>query len=282
MHPKSYKIRAGLLLFLALAAAIAAHISSADEVAVIEVKYHRAEELLPIVQSILSATGTVTVSQRINSFVIVDNPAAIQRVRAYLAEFDKAVEQVRIHVRFYEKLADAAQAAKARARVSGNDWHISAGGKKKNGIDIKKKQKTGQNRSLSQYFVTTASGSPAYIRAGQEIPYSDRWRHIAHRRKKGAHSVTFKHIETGFEVTPRIIDDHAQLKIIPRIAHNDAEDGVIRFYGAQTTIMVPLGQWVEIGAIDTQHNQIMDEILTRRRGDEVVYLAMEVMAEKVD
>ena len=55
--------------------------SPAAEVAVIRVKYSWASEVLPIVQSLLSPAGTVTVSERINSLVIVDNPEAIRSLR---------------------------------------------------------------------------------------------------------------------------------------------------------------------------------------------------------
>jgi hypothetical protein len=184
-------------------------------------------------------------------------------------------------VRFYEKGATHHRAAQAEGRVSSRDWSIGTGGKKKDGIDITAKDSARSRRSVSQYFVTTASGSPAYIRTGQEIPYSDRWGHVAHRRKKDGRTVTFRRIETGFEVTPRLIDDHADLKIIPCIADNDTGDGVTRFHGAQTNMTVPLDRWVEIGGSDNRRNEIMNEILTRRRGDEAVSLAMEVMVEKV-
>ena len=88
--------------------------SQAKEVAVIRVKYRWASEMLPIVQSMLSSQGTVTVSQRINSLIIVDNQEFIQRVRAYLEQFDKPVEQVKIHVRFYERRTNAAGSVSVR------------------------------------------------------------------------------------------------------------------------------------------------------------------------
>jgi type II secretory pathway component HofQ len=62
--------------------------SWAKDVAVIKIKYRWARELVPIVQSMLSADGSVTVSERVNSLVIVDNQEAILRVRAYLAKFN--------------------------------------------------------------------------------------------------------------------------------------------------------------------------------------------------
>jgi type II secretory pathway component GspD/PulD (secretin) len=104
-------------LCLVLVIGVLCTVSMAKDVAVIKIKYRWASELAPIVQSMLSSEGSVTVSERVNSLVIVDSPDAIQRVRAYLGQFDKPLEQVRIRVRFYEKRAGEAGTASARGRV---------------------------------------------------------------------------------------------------------------------------------------------------------------------
>ena len=93
MHSRfKFSYHASLCACLVLAAVLPGRVSLSGEVAVIQVQYRRAAELVPIVQSLLSAEGTVTVSQRTNSFVIVDTPEAIQRVHAYLDRFDQPVE----------------------------------------------------------------------------------------------------------------------------------------------------------------------------------------------
>lgn len=108
-----------MLLCFGLSLAVASWCSRsvAADVAVIRIKYRWASEVLPIVQSMLSPAGTVTVSKRINSLIIVDSPDSIQRVRNYLDVHDKPLEQVRNHVRFYENRADAAGAVAARGKV---------------------------------------------------------------------------------------------------------------------------------------------------------------------
>ena len=270
-----------LCLFIALFMLCSA--SDADELAVIKIKYRRADELLPIVRSILSPSAKVTVATRVNSLVIIDNPDTIQRVRDYLAAFDIPVEQVRIRVRFHERLTDAERSASIDGRVSGKDWRIATDKQTKDGIEANLEQRKHLQTGVSEYFVTTASGSPAYIRTGKEIPYLENWGNLSHwhRRTTGPETVTFKEVETGFEVTPRIVGEHAELKIVPRIANDETEEGVIRFHGAQTNIMVPLGQWVEVAGSDGQQNKIINEILTQRRGDKMVSLSMAVMVEKL-
>lgn len=275
---KIFKILSSLLY---LTAFILSNVSHADEVAVIRIKYRGAEELAPIVDGLLSPDGHVSVDTRVNSLVIVDNPAAIQRVRDYLNRFDVPIEQVRIRVRFYERRADAERSASVDGRVSGKDWSIATDRQIKDGVEVNLENRRHDQRSVSEYFVTTSCGSPAYISTGKDIPYQQAWGYRLGRHRKMSGPVTYKQMETGFEVTPRIIGDHVNLKIVPRIMYDDTEDGVIRLHGAQTNITVPLGQWVEVGGADSHQNEIVHEILSQRRGNEMVSLTMALMVEKL-
>ncbi|MGD9045289.1 MAG: secretin N-terminal domain-containing protein, partial [Desulfobacterales bacterium] len=119
-----------------LAAVLLFSTAPAAEVDVVRVQYRRAAELAPVVQTLLSPEGTVTVSERINSLVIVDTPQAIARVHAYLDRFDRPVEQVRIQIRFQPTGADNQRAVAARGRYSTDDFSIAANGKRRDGVDI--------------------------------------------------------------------------------------------------------------------------------------------------
>ena len=275
---KNFRI---LSLLLFLTAFILSTVSHADEVAVIRIRYRGAQELAPIVQSLLSPEGHLSVDTRVNALVIVDNPAAIRRVHDYLNQFDVPIERLRIRVRFYEKQTDHQRSAAVDGSVSGGDWRITTGRQNTDGVEVDLENRKRDQNSVSEYFVTTSSGSPAYIASGKEIPYRQTWGYRLGRHRKKAGPVTYKHIETGFEVTPRIVGDQVNLQIIPRVAHDNTTDGVIRFYGAQTRLVVPLGQWVEIGGSDRQQNEIVSEILSRRRGDEIISFTMALMVEKI-
>jgi len=268
-----------LLLIIAFFSTIS--FAFARDVAVIKIKYRWARELAPIVQSMLSADGSVTVSERVNSLVIVDNQAAIQRVRAYLAKFDIPLEQVRIRVRFYEQRAGEAGSVSVRGRVSDEDWHAAAGGRKKDGADISLRQGRRQRTNFSEHAVIATAGQAAYIIAGKEVPYHDPWPILSRRYGPGAEPQTTRVIETGFEVVPMIFSDRVLIKIVPRMAYDDDPDAVVRFYGAQTEVSVPFGQWVEIGGVDGQQNEVVREILSRGRNNQVTSMSMAIMAEKL-
>ena len=254
--------------------------SSAGDVAVIRIKYRWASEVLPIVQSMLSPGGTVTVSKRINSLIIVDSPDSIQRVRNYLDVFDKPFEQVRIHVRFYENRADAAGAVSARGKVSGDNVSAATGGKKKDGVDLSLKSRSRSQSSFSEFFVFATSGQPAFIQAGNEIPYKERWSDYTRRYSAGGAAVMFQTVETGFEVTPTTAGDLVHLKIVPRAAYGEGREAIIRFYGAQTEISTSYGRWVEIGGTSSHSNDVINEILSRGNETNRSSMSMSLMVEK--
>jgi type II secretory pathway component HofQ len=121
---KKFTIRYFLFFGLVPALILFYSVLSASKVDVIKVQYRKAAELVTVVQSMLSAGGSVTVSQRLNSLVTVDSPEAIRRVYADLERFDKPVEQVRIHVRFNTPSADEERAVKTVLfEFSGPRWN---------------------------------------------------------------------------------------------------------------------------------------------------------------
>jgi type II secretory pathway component GspD/PulD (secretin) len=262
-----------------LAAVLLFGVSLASEVDVIKVQYRRAAELVPVVQSLLSPEGIVTVSERINSLVIVDTPEAIQRVHAYLERFDRPVQQVRIRVRFQSTATDNQRAAAARGRYSTDDLSVATGGKKRDGVDISVADRERRQISSSESFVVAMSGSPAFIRTGKEIPYR-RGTPFFRRYAPGDGTIAWQNVESGFEVTPTIVGDNVHLKIVPRLAYDHRKDGVVRFFAAQTELTAPLGQWVEIGGAADQQNEVVKEILSHNSGGENAGTSMSLMVQR--
>mgnify|MGYP001826747979 FL=1 len=270
-----YFLRFGLVTALILFCSVL----SANEVAVIKVKYRKAAELVPVVQSLLSADGSVTVSQRVNSLVIVDNPDAIRRVYAYLERFDTPVEQVRIHVRFNTDASDEERAVATRGRYSNDNVSVVVGGKKKDGAEIAVQDRGHRRSGTSSAFVVAMSGSPAFIRTGKEIPYRQ-GSAFFRRHAPGGETVVWRTAESGFEVTPIVAGENVHLKILPRVAYDDRKDAVIRFFEAQTELTVPFGQWVEIGGSTDRQNEIFREILSRSKGGGKSVNTVSIMVER--
>jgi hypothetical protein len=157
---------------------------------------------------------------------------------------------------------------------------VAVGGKKKDGLDTSIGDRARRHKVDSDFFLVVMSGSPAYIRAGKEIPYNLE-SPFFRRYAPGGGTVIWQTVESGFEVTPTIVDSNAHLKIVPRVAYDDSQETVIRFFGAQTELTIPLGRWVEIGGTTTQKNEIIREILSlsKSRGKDTT--SMSLMVERI-
>lgn len=250
------------------------------EVAVIQVKNRVAAELVSVVRESLSPGGKVAVDPRTNSLIVFDDPGSIQKIRALVDQFDQPLEQVRIRVRFDENRSVTGRSAAADGKISGKHWSVASGSKKKNGVDVRLTDRNRTHTGFSEYSVVTTSGSPAYILAGKEIPYRERWITLSRRHAAVYDTVQFKAIETGFEVTPVIVGSNAILKIVPRISDMDSKTGVIRFDSAQTELSAPLGQWVAFGGSTAETNEVIREIFAQGRGRKRASMGMSLMVEK--
>jgi type II secretory pathway component HofQ len=235
----------------------------ADSLAVIEIKYRRADEVVPMVRPLLSSDGTVTVDKRTNSLIISDSEESIRKVRVFLENHDKPIQQVTVYVRFREIRSENGGTVSADARLSGDEWNVSTGEKTEDGVDIKVRGGKKDRRSDSEYFVRVASGSPAYILAGKEIPYTERWLYLSRQYARASESVVFQKMDTGFEVIPVVMGDRVSIDITPRISYDapGRAPGIIYFTRASTNVFVGMDQWVTIGGTSEADNEVMTEIL---------------------
>jgi type II secretory pathway component GspD/PulD (secretin) len=246
----------------------------------IPMQYRTAAEALPMVQQLLSPEGRAVADGRTNALLVVDSEETIQRVREFLEGFDKLGKQARIRVRFDESGARERTSVEGRARASGEDWSVGVGKPmRKDGVDVRLQDRTRTQQGSSEFFVTVVSGSPAYIMVGQDILYSQRWVDLTRRYARITESVTIQRIETGFEVKPVILKDHADVEITPRISHGGPGSRVIHFTEASTRLVAPMGQWVTIGGASQQSNEVIRAVLEAGRGERSSVTSISLLVE---
>jgi hypothetical protein len=233
-----------------------------------------------MVQQLLSPEGRAVADGRTNALLVVDSEETIQRVREFLEGFDKLGKQARIRVRFDESGARERTSVEGRARASGEDWSVSVGKPMtKDGVDVRLQDRSRTQQGSSEFFVTVVSGSPAYIMVGQDILYSQRWVDLTRRYARITESVTIQRIETGFEVKPVILKDHADVEITPRISYGGPGSRVIHFTEASTRLVVPIGQWVTIGGTSQQSNEVIRAVLEAGRGERSSVTSISLLVE---
>ncbi|MBU2622660.1 MAG: hypothetical protein KKD92_10120 [Proteobacteria bacterium] len=247
-----------IIIFLVLFAGL----SLADVVEIIQIRYRSAPDALRIVEKLLTKDGSVTMDERTNSLVVKDSEESVGRIQKIMVNFDKAIEQAKIRVRFNENESDSGRLVSAGGSLHGKNWDISSG-TKKNGVEVRVEDIDKSRQSGSEYFINVASGSPVYIVTGKSIPYREKWVRIGGKHAVAGDSVHFEKIETGIEITPFIAGDHADIRIVPRISGGGQEGGIIRFSEASTRMTVPLGKWVKIGGVDQKENEVLNAVLEK-------------------
>ena len=269
-----------VLGILAFFMAVAAASQCRAETLVYPMQYRTAAEAVPMVQSLLSPAGRAVADARTNALLVVDDDETLQRVREFLEGFDKLGKQARIRVRFDESGVRERTGVEARARASGEDWSVSAGKPmRKDGVEVRVQDRSRSQQGSSEFFVTVVSGSAAYIMVGQDILYTERWVDLTRRYARVTESVTIQRIETGFEVMPVILKDHADVEIIPRISYGGPNSRVVRFAEASTRLVAPIGQWVTIGGASQQSNEVIRAVLEAGRGERSSVTSISLLVE---
>lgn len=210
----------------------------ADTVEIIQIRYRNAGDALKIVENLITQEGSVTMDERTNSLVVKDSEEPVARILQIMQQFDKAIEQAKISIRFNENEIDENRPVSIKGGVHGKNWKITSGAKS-DGVDIRVKDINTIKSTGNEYFINVASGSPAYIVTGKSIPYHQKWVKYNGRHPVAMDTVVFENVETGFEITPVIRGNSADLKIVPRISDIE-KGGIIRYSEAVTVLDVLL------------------------------------------
>jgi type II secretory pathway component GspD/PulD (secretin) len=273
---------ATLLLAILLAFVISSSCNA--EMWVYPMQYRPASEALPSIQTMLSRDGRAVADPRTNSLLIDDDEGSIERIKQFLASFDQLGKQARIRVRFIEGGTSESSRVEAEARASGSGWAVTTDPRKKtDGVDVRLQERSRSRQGSSEFFLNAVSGSPAYIMVGKDVLYNQRWVDLSRRYARVVETVTIQRIETGFEVLPVLLKDHADIEIIPRISHeasSKAGRNVIRFSELSTHVYAPLNQWVSIGGAEQSSNEVMREILGRGSSSQASHLSVLLLVEE--
>ena len=249
-------------------------------VEIITLRYRSPGEVMQIVRPMLSPDGKISADERSYMLIIVDSEEVIARIMQSLAVIDRPVRQATVRVRFQESGQQEQRSMSGGGRVSGDTGSVSAGRgpRGRDGVDVRAQDRTVSRSGNSEVFINTLSGSWAYIRVGQDIPYSVRWADLCRRHGR---TVTFQRIETGFDVKALIQDDLADVEIVPRLseAGSSGQAGVVRFAEAATRVQVPLGQWFTLAGSDQGGSEMVRAILEAGSSRQSSALSIQLLVE---
>ncbi|MGB5104579.1 MAG: secretin N-terminal domain-containing protein, partial [Steroidobacteraceae bacterium] len=189
--------------------------ANAQELQIIELHHRLADDVLPVLQPLLAEGGVLT---GLDGLLFVrTTPANLEQVRAAIAAIDRAPRQLLITVG--QDTASQSSSAGARgAVVIGND----------SGASVRVGGGSQRADLANVSSIRTLEGNETYIAVGQSAPYRE--------------------ADTGFYATARVSGNTVTLEVSPRQQRFTGR-GRVEGGGGASTVSMPLGEWIEFGAV---------------------------------
>ena len=255
---------------------------ASEEVVQIRIVHRDANDMLTIVQPLISQYGFISADTASNSLIVIDQAANVRRIQQLVSQIDQPVPQLKIRVQYGRQETNMDQSVATRGKIEVGDATVSVGNKKKEGIDVELSADESQRHDKGEYTVIVRSGSTAYISSGYDVPYPERWARLSHKHGHVKRPVTFRKVDTGYDVRPVLMGNNVQIEITPHISYLNPRGlrQPIRFAEAATRLNVPLNQWVEIAGTSDSYEEINRQILGGGRASSDSQLSMRLMVTR--
>ncbi len=269
LNKTSNLIQFALAAFMTLAMVLTliwqAH--AATEFKIITLQHRFAEELLPVIQPLVGEDGTASAMQ--NNLIIRANPKNMAEIEQMISVLDTARQNLRITVsrNGNQTTENSSAAISGRKRIGNTTIETNRNHRStSDGVTVNIKNQRRSTSNSSQQFIQVLEGERAFISVGQSIPYTQEWINLAGRYAHIRRTTEFITIDTGFSVRPRAIGEVIELEVMPRFSQL-GQNGIIDFETLSTVIRARRGEWVDIGSIMQQKDDISYAILNWQSND---------------
>ncbi|HEY0842890.1 secretin N-terminal domain-containing protein [Methylotenera sp.] len=254
----------GLWLLMALSLTLQGH--AANDFKIFTLQYRFAEEVLPTIQAVIGNHGTASAIQ--NQLIVRTDSKTMAEVEQTIATLDTTRENFTISVKRQNNFTGNSRNSIVRGRTRIGNATIQTGNDARNGrdgIQIGIEDNQTNSQQSSQQFIRVTDGAPAYISVGESIPYTSEWVLFTRRYAVRQVSTQFVDIGTGFTVRARSIGSQVELEITPTFSSLQ-QDGRIEFEQLSSTVRAQRGEWVNIGGIMQDKDEVSRAILTSSSG----------------
>ena len=241
---------------------------AADDFKIITLQHRFAEDLLPTIQPIVGSEGTATGIQ--NQLIIRTTPERMAEIEQLVATLDVERQNLRITVSHQNNQQSQNRDISVQGRKHIGNVEISTNRFPRNrqeGAQIGLDDNQTNSTSSSNQFINVSDGERAFIQVGQAVPFTQEWVTLTRRYTRVQRTTDFIDVSTGFAVRPRSIGNQVELEITPRIAKLN-QSGVIDFEELSTVVRVSKGEWVDIGGIMQQKDDVSRAILSRQNASQ--------------
>ncbi|MBT8446931.1 MAG: hypothetical protein HKO62_00530 [Gammaproteobacteria bacterium] len=236
-------------------AAVTLPAANAAGLEIITLKHRPADQLIPIIEPLVEAGGTIT--GRDNKLFIKTSDENLADLQRIVAELDTRLRVLRISVRqdrSNRTLRDE-QGLSARVRDGDVAARLPDTGTR-SGASVTWRDDDGRVRyrnlstrdatdSYADQFVRAVEGQPAFIAIGQSVPLANRG--FAGNPYYGGwvDSIEYRDVGTGFYVTPRLNGDAVNVAISP-YTEKLRPGGRIDFSQTDAVVSGRLGEWLPL------------------------------------
>jgi hypothetical protein len=251
---------------------------------VIELRARTLDEVLPVVRPLIGPDAAVTGMG--SQLIIKASPAQVQAVRKLLAEIDRPPKRLLISVSSQGEASGSSSgyAGSADIKIGQGQVGINSSGRPvgesraRLGIhdsDTRHTRSTGQQ-------VQALEGRPAFISAGAQLPVHESQTYVLNGVPYRSDMTRLQEAGSGFYVVPRLSGDYVTLEIQQRDERFAGAGGRIDTQRASTTVRARLGEWVDLGGIDSAASSSQSGLGYSNRGQQVTNQGIRVKVECLD
>ena len=233
--------------WLGLGGCLMVAVAWAQSLTVIDLKYRRAEELIPVLQPLLEQGGALT-GQDYKLFVRASG-ANLAQLRSAVAQLDKQQRQMLVSVRRSTAQDLQREQASASGTLRTGDGSVSVNERPRSGsgATVRAGERNLQTQNSSVSSVQVLEGNAAFIATGTSVPIVTSVAVGGGRRPFVAGTIEHRNLQRGFMVTPRVNGDQVILDISQQDERVDG--GGIQSQSLNTQVMGRLGSWIQLGGV---------------------------------
>jgi hypothetical protein len=251
---------------------------------VIELKARTLDEVLPVVRPLVSGDAAVTGMG--NNLIIKASPAQVEAVRKVLAEIDRPPKRLLITVSNQGEDNDSSSGYAGSADIGIGQGQIGINspgrpvGNSQARIDLHDFDSR-RARTASQQ-VQALEGRPAYISDGVQVPVRERQDFSVNGVPYRREVTGLRDVSSGFYVVPRVSGEYVSLEILQHDDRRAGSTGRIDTQRVGTTVRARLGEWVDLGGIDTSGSGSRTGVGYAARNQELATQQIRVKVECLD
>lgn len=250
-------------------------LSADTDIHTINLKHRLATDVLPQIEDFLPETATIRAYG--NILILKSDRATLANVEQLLAKLDVAQQSVIVSVmRSYDTIR--------QHKAGSNQVDINVADDVSGRVTINRWSTNNNRDDTQQYRAHGVSGQAVTISLGEDIPQH---RHLLFVDRYGDISVAkdtqYIATENGFRAIPFLLpDNRVKVEIHPFFSKLSVSNGVTQNSDVITTVVGSVGEWLEIGRI-TENSQQLDQGVTTYSShgsqQETIYLKVEISSQ---